>query len=130
MALTANCPIHPNEIMTEKQGQYGPFFSHKTDDGWCNGKVKGENSYSRPSYQAAKPQGNTRDFESTLTEKRSSTDVLMEDRYGSTKDPEARGKTRCQVMCAAIQREGLAEALSAIDSIEKAVDYVMNGPSK
>src|SRR5689334_12042096 len=35
------CPIHPNEEMTQKDGQYGPFWSHRLADGtWCNGKPK------------------------------------------------------------------------------------------
>lgn len=37
-----NCPIH-NELMTERDGKWGKFFSHKTTDpnfesGWCQGK--------------------------------------------------------------------------------------------
>lgn len=39
------CPIH-NEAMQEKQGKWGSFYSHRTDDrnypnGWCNGKSVG-----------------------------------------------------------------------------------------
>lgn len=36
--MTATCPIH-NLEMTEKEGKFGSFWSHKMPDGsWCNGK--------------------------------------------------------------------------------------------
>lgn len=36
---TQECPIH-HVTMTGKEGKYGKFYSHKTDTGWCNGKIK------------------------------------------------------------------------------------------
>lgn len=39
--MEAICPIH-NEQMFEREGKYGSFWSHKTEDsnynGWCSGK--------------------------------------------------------------------------------------------
>lgn len=35
--MIATCPIH-NTSMEEKSGQFGTYFSHKTADGYCNGK--------------------------------------------------------------------------------------------
>ena len=42
MSETKRCPVH-GENMFEKDGKFGPFFSHRTPDktyasGWCNGK--------------------------------------------------------------------------------------------
>jgi len=36
-SLTSICPIH-NVEMEEKNGQYGPYFSHRVAEGWCNGR--------------------------------------------------------------------------------------------
>ena len=42
------CPIHGSE-MYEKEGKYGKFWSHKTDNGdYCNGKIKGQTSIVPP----------------------------------------------------------------------------------
>lgn len=36
--LSSICPIH-NVPMTQKDGKFGPFWSHKKPDGvWCNGR--------------------------------------------------------------------------------------------
>lgn len=36
---TKTCLIH-NVPMMAKEGKFGKFYSHKTEDGWCNGKAK------------------------------------------------------------------------------------------
>lgn len=36
---TQQCPIH-NVTMYEKNGQYGTFYSHKTESGYCNGRQR------------------------------------------------------------------------------------------
>ena len=33
------CPIH-KEMMTEREGKFGKFFSHNVDGKWCHGKEK------------------------------------------------------------------------------------------
>jgi hypothetical protein len=33
------CPIH-NVPMVERTGKFGKFYSHKAEEGWCNGKAK------------------------------------------------------------------------------------------
>lgn len=53
------CSIH-NEAMQEKQGKYGSFWSHRTDDqafpnGWCNGRHKG-GPYQAPVTHQTPPQ--------------------------------------------------------------------------
>ena len=35
--MTVTCPLH-NVEMEEKTGQFGAYWSHKTEDGYCNGK--------------------------------------------------------------------------------------------
>lgn len=35
--LVGICPLH-GVRMEEKDGQYGPYFSHKATDGYCNGR--------------------------------------------------------------------------------------------
>ena len=32
------CGIHQVQ-MKERKGKYGPFYSHMTPNGWCNGKT-------------------------------------------------------------------------------------------
>ncbi len=41
---TKECPIHKVE-MSLRQGKFGPFYSQKDGDGWCNGKIKQEKTY-------------------------------------------------------------------------------------
>lgn len=61
--MNVTCPIH-NVPMYEKEGQYGVFFSHKTDDpdyegqkGYCNGKKAKGTTTSSSGYQAFKAVG-------------------------------------------------------------------------
>lgn len=51
--MTATCPLHQVE-MQEKEGQYGPFYSHIVEgQGYCNGKkinpFKGPQTPAKPS---------------------------------------------------------------------------------
>lgn len=34
------CPEHPTETLYLKDGKYGPYYSHKWGDVWCNKKAK------------------------------------------------------------------------------------------
>lgn len=44
MPETKECPIHKVE-MSLRDGKFGPFYSHRTTDGFCNGKIKKERTY-------------------------------------------------------------------------------------
>ncbi len=44
MPETKLCPIH-NVMMDLRDGKYGAFYSHRTADGFCNGRVKKEKTY-------------------------------------------------------------------------------------
>lgn len=110
--VTAKCPIH-DVPMYEKEGQYGPFWSHKTTDenyagskGYCNGKPPKGGSYPRMEVREPVAPAPMRDF-----------------------DKEARGKTRCAIFCAVIAKEGLEAALAQKTKIELGVSFVMTGPS-
>lgn len=109
--MSAQCPIH-DEPMSERDGQYGPFWSHRTTDatypkGWCNGKPPKGESFPAMQVREPIPQPAARDF-----------------------DKEARGKTRCQVFCSVVERDGIEAALSQLSKIELGVSYIMTGPAK
>lgn len=101
MSLTAMCSIHNTE-MDEKDGKYGPFFSHRTEDGWCNGKVNGQNKAKIVNIPA--PRGEQPDWEAI-----------------------GAGKTRCAILCAVIEKEGVSVAKASLAVVDQLTEYVMAG---
>lgn len=107
MALSAICPLHQEE-MEEKDGQYGPYFSHRTDDGYCNGKrVK---PYTNGGYQPTRPApGSSQGF--------------------SGRDEEqVRGQIRTWLVSSLIQSRGLKPLTTDdVGTLNSHVTYVMTG---
>lgn len=111
--MTGYCTIH-EEQMTEREsktkfnadGTPKTYFAHTGPDGLCFGESTRKAQTSGRPY-TPKPAAPARDF-----------------------DAEARGKTRCQVFCSVVEHDGLAVALASLPSIEKGVEYVMNGMSQ
>lgn len=102
------CPEHNVPFSDKSPNRYGQYYHVINYDRqeYCN---KSKNFYDNL------PWG-------TVTPKESAPAVKV--------DSEARGKTRCQIICAVIGREGLSLALDSLPQIELAVDYVMNGISE
>lgn len=116
--MTAICPIHPTEELIEREGQYGVFFSHKTDDpdypkGYCNGK-RVKTVMESPAYQNWKSTGESLTHREAVKEDKPDWDEI------------AKGKVRHGIAVAFIERgEELTESTKT--AINDWVEFVMKG---
>lgn len=82
------CPLHPDQKMFEKTGEFGPYYSHIiTDVGFCNGK-RIKPFTPKPDYQAS---DNMNTFEKP---KVATAPETREPIKARDYDAEARGKVR------------------------------------
>jgi len=101
-----------NKTMYLKDGQFGPFYSHKEESA-----PKGYHTIN-----ADKVETGTR-TKSPLNHPTETREKVGEPDW----DGIARGKTRCAVFTAVVAKDGLDAALAQKASIEVAVSFIMNG---
>src|SRR5579884_3633027 len=122
---TATCPIHNRTAYLKSWGKY----SHKDESspkGYCNLTPLeiGVNVYGAedPTWVNG-PRGEQPSVEEVT--------AVFSEAPSATKprdyDAENRGKCRCAVFCAEVQKNGIDMALSKLDKMDAAVEYMMTG---
>jgi hypothetical protein len=116
--MTGFCPIHSVEMTQresktkfEQDGSPKTYFAHNLEKGLCFGK----------------PPRDGQEANSTVTRTTNPRSEAGVEYNRVDREEVARGKTRCAVFCAVVEKEGLEGALASKAHVELAVSYIMNG---